>query len=82
MQLITLITLLLWNIFHNVVLTGLDLLMPTKEIKISVDDVPWMNHRLKSLIKKRQKAFYTYGANSAEFKNYRNLVNSERKACR
>ena len=72
----------MWNIFHNVVLTGLDLLMPTKEIKISVDDVPWMNHRLKSLIKKRQKAFYTYGANSAECKNYRNLVNSERKACR
>ncbi len=43
----------MWNIFHNVVLTGLDLLMPTKEIKISVDDVPWMNHRLKSLIKKK-----------------------------
>ena len=72
----------MWNIFHDVVLTGLDLLMPTTEIKISVTDAPWMTHRLKTLIKKRQKAFYTYGVNSDEFKYYRNLVNSERKSCR
>ena len=67
------------KIFHDVVLTGLDLLMRTTELKISVTDAPWMTHRLKTLIKKRQKAFYTYGVNSAEFK-YRNLVNSERKS--
>ena len=36
-----------------VVLTGLDLLMPTTEMKISVADAPWMTHRLKTLIKKR-----------------------------
>ena len=69
------------KIFH-VVLTGLDLLMPTTEMKIFFADAPWMTHRLKTLVKKRQKAFYTYGANSAEFKYYRNLVNSERKSCR
>ena len=71
----------MWNISHDVVLTGLDLLMSTKKIKIFVADAPWINHRLKTLIK-RQKSFYTYGANLAEFKNYRNLVNSERNACR
>ena len=72
----------MWNIFHDVTLTGLDLFMPTKEINISVADAPWMTHRLKTLIKKKQKAFYTYGVNSAEFKYYRNLVNSVRKSCR
>ena len=46
-----------WNIFHDVVLTGLDLLMPTKEIKISVADAPWMNQRLKTLIKKSKRRF-------------------------
>ena len=65
------------RIFHDV-LADLDLLMPTTEIKISVTDAPWMTHRLKTLIKKRQKAFYTYDVNSAEFKYYRNLFNSER----
>ena len=45
----------MWNIFHDVVLTGLDLLMPTTEIKISVADAPWMTHRLKTLIKKGKR---------------------------
>ena len=45
----------MWKIFHDVVLTGLDLLMPTTEIEISVTDASWMTHRLKTLIKKEAK---------------------------
>ena len=72
----------MWNIFYDVVSSGLELLMPSKEVKISTTDVPWMNNKLKSLIKKRQQAFITHGSKSTMFKQYRNLVNRERKLCR
>ena len=49
---------------------------------ICTADVPWMNESLKSLIMKRQKAFCTYGPDSAQFKYFRNLVNRQRKICR
>ena len=41
-----------------------------------------MNESLKSLIMKGQKAFCTYGPDSAQFKYFRNLVNRQRKICR
>ena len=72
----------MWNFFYDVIFAGLDLLMPIKEIKISTTDAPWMNDRLKLLIKKRQQAFVTYGSKSLIFKQYRNLVNREQKSCR
>ena len=56
--------------------------MPIKQIRIHPDDAPWMNQRLKSFIQKRQEAFNIYGVNSNQFKQYRNLVNRERKTCR
>ena len=72
----------MWNVFHTVVQSELDILMPIKQIRIHPDDAPWINQRLKSFIQKRQEAFNTYGVNSIQFKQYRNLVNRERKICR
>ena len=72
----------MWNVFHAVVQSGLDILMPIKQIRIHPDDAPWMNQRLKSFIQKGQEAFNIYGVNSIQFKQYRNLVNRERKTCR
>ena len=72
----------MWKFFYVVIFAGLDLLMPIKEIKVSTTDAPWMNDRLKLLIKKRQQNFVTYGSKSIIFKQYRNLVNRERKSCR
>ena len=72
----------MWNVFHAVVQSGLDILMPIKQIRIHPDDAPWMNKRLKSFVQKRQEAFNIYGVNSIQFKQYRNLVNRERKTCR
>ena len=72
----------MWNVFHAVVQSGLDILMPIKQIRIHPDDAPWINQRLKSFIQKRQEAFNIYGVNSIQFKQYRNLVNRERKTCR
>lgn len=42
----------------------------------------WVNPRVKSLILRRQKAANAYGADSAQFKQYRNLVKGEKKPCK
>ena len=62
-----------WQVFQDVIHSGLDAIMPAK---------PTMNESLKSLIMKRQKAFCAYGPDSAQFKYFRNLVNRQRKICR
>jgi hypothetical protein len=72
----------MWNTVHAIVHTGLDLIMPKRQIRVCNADAPWMNHKLKSLIVKRQQAFTSNGVNSILFKYYRNLVNRERKICR
>ena len=72
----------LLNTFQQVISTGLDLLMPLRKIRAIPSDVPWMSQKLKSLIQKRQEAFFKSGATSVQFKRYRNAVNRERKECR
>jgi hypothetical protein len=73
----------IWNTVHTIVHTGLDLIMPKRQIRVCNADAPWMNHKLKSLIVKRQQAFISINwVNSILFKYYWNLVNRERKICR
>jgi hypothetical protein len=72
----------MWTVFHEVVHSGLDTIMPEKQIRIHPADAPWMNQKLKSLIFNRQKAFNAHGVHSPQFKYYRNCVNRERKVCR
>ena len=40
----------MWTVFHEVVHSGLDTIMPEKQIRIHPADAPWMNQKLKSLI--------------------------------
>ena len=47
--------------FYDVIATNWP--RPPKEIKISVADAPWINHRLKTLIKRKRQALFTYGVN-------------------
>ena len=70
------------NVFLEVIKTGLDCLMPMKTVRVNTSDVPWMTQHLKCLISKRQKAFHTLGAESAQYKFFRNIVNRERKKCK
>ena len=72
----------MWTSFHELVRSGLDTIMPEKQIRIHPTDAPWMTQKLKSLILSRQKAFHMYGVYSPQFKYYRNRVNRERKVCR
>ena len=68
----------MWNIFHTVVHTGLNLIMWKIHRRVCTADALWMN-KLKSLIVKNQEAFTINGVDSALFHYYRNLVNRERK---
>ena len=45
-----------WQVFQDVIHSGLDTIMPAKPVKICSADVPWMNEGLKSLIMKRQRS--------------------------
>ena len=71
-----------WKVFQDVVHTGLDILMPVKQIRTCTADAPWMNQRLKSLILKRQKAFNVHGAESVKFRYFLNRVKRETKTWR
>lgn len=69
-------------VFEQVIHTGLDLLMPVRNVLMNTRDAPWMRQHLKDLIRKRQQAFHNNGADSVQYKFYRNRVNRERKLCR
>lgn len=71
----------MWITFKEIVHTGLNILMPVKQVRICSANAPWMSSRVKALTLKRQKAFNTHGVDSVQFKHYRNLINRERKAC-
>ena len=68
------------NNFTDVIKYGLNTLMPLKNVKVHLNDQPWMNSNLKRLIKKRQKALAQN--NHALYKQLRNKVNRSRKNCR
>ena len=68
------------NIFNEVIHTGLYLLLPVKRVLVNTSDAPWMTQHLKSSILKRQKSLHKHGAESPQYKFYRNAVNREKKA--
>lgn len=69
------------SVFHKVIRTGLYLLMPVKRARVSINDAPWMNQHLNSLILKRL-SIRMAAIESAQSAFYRNIVNRERKACK
>ncbi len=53
------------NTFQNIVLTGVNILMPMTRSKKCPADAPWITNQLKILIIERQKEFSTYGPDSS-----------------
>ena len=51
----------------------------SKKVPMNTRDIPWMTQHLKDLIRKREQAFHKKGADSVQYKFYRNQVNRERK---
>ena len=54
----------------------------SKKVRMNARDVPWITQYLKDLIRKREQAFHKKGADSVQYKLYRNQVNRERKLCK
>ena len=65
---------------EEAIISGMDAIMPLKEKSVSANEAPWMNNSLKRLIRRRQKALTNN--NLAEYNQFRNKVNRDRKACR
>ena len=61
-------------------MTGYNILMSEKRVKIHRNDPPWISEELKHLITMRQRAFSP--GNNVMFKFYRNKVNRTKKSCR
>ena len=51
----------------------------SKKVRMNTHDVPWITQHLKDLIRKREQAFHKKGAESIQYKLYRNQVKRERK---
>ena len=64
----------------SVIMTGYNILMPEKLVKIHRNDPPWISEELKHLITLRQRAFSS--GNNVMFKFYLNKVNRTKKSCR
>ena len=68
------------SLFENIVNTGLDLIIPLRSKTIRRSEPPWLNDKLKNLIKRRQCALAK--GNMDTFRTLRNCANRERKICR
>ena len=63
-----------------IIKTGMDILLPLKSKKVIVNEPPWINDQLKSLIHERQVALAQ--GDLGNFRRLRNRVNRLRKSCR
>ena len=65
------------DFFYNIILMGLDTILPKKSVKLHCRDKPWITPDLKFLISQRQKAFVS--GNLSEYNMLRNKVIREVK---
>ena len=68
------------SLLEDLIKIGLDFIMPFEKVKSHPKNAPWVTPNFVYLIKCRQKAFKN--RESASFRQYRNLVNQERKELR
>ena len=64
---------------ENVIITGLDGIMPFKSKKVASNEPPWVNVSLKTLIRRRQQALVS--GNMIDYNILRNKVNCARRNC-
>lgn len=68
------------QVLENVVITGLDGIMPFKSKKVASNEPPWVNASLKTLNRRRQQALVI--GNMIDYNILRNKVNCARRNCR
>ena len=65
---------------EQIITTGLDHILPIQSRRVHFTEPPWITSTLKELIQARQRALSR--EDNQQFRDIRNLVNGERKACR
>ena len=65
------------DLLTNLIINGLNHIMPTERVKVHVNDCPWITPNFKELIHHRQNAFIS--GDIVRFRKLRNLINRERK---
>ena len=67
-------------LFTDFIKIGLDHIMPVKNVRLHLNDPPWVTEQFKNLIKLRQHAFHH--GDMEQYRRYRNEVNRARKSLR
>ena len=49
-----------FELFQELINSKIDQYCPTKSVRISVDDPPWMNSRIKSELRKRDREYHKH----------------------
>ena len=65
------------ELMTNLIINGLNHIMPIERVKVHVNDCPWITPNFKELIRHRQNAFIS--GDTVRFRKFRNLINRERK---
>ena len=68
------------ELMTNLIINGLNHIMPIERVKVHVNDCPWITPNFKELIRHRQNAFIS--GDTVRFRKFRNLINRERKILR
>ena len=68
------------SLLEQIITTGLDRILPIQSRRVHSTEPPWITSTLKELIQARQRALSR--GDDQQFREIRNRVNRERKACR
>ena len=68
------------SLLEQIITTGLDRILPIQSRRVHSTEPPWITSTLKELIQARQRALSRW--DDQQFREIRNRVNRERKACR
>lgn len=71
-----------FDLLHSCLMKAVDTFVPTRKVKISATDKPWITSSLKPLIAQRQKALAKWGETSDNYKGLRNRVQEVCSKCK
>ena len=69
------------DLLHSCLMKAVDTFFPSRKVKISATDKPWITSSLKLLIARRQKALAKWGKTSGIYKQLRNRVQEAFSKC-
>ena len=71
-----------FDLLHSCLMKAVDTFFPSRKVKITATDKPWITSSLKLLIAQRQKALAKWGKTSADYKQLWNRVQEACSKCK